>query len=223
MLFRSQVTGGYYGLQVNVPNNATTTISNNSVTGTGYAGIYIRNDNNNNVTVQNNTVEDNSGVGIDLEGTVSVFSGNIMRRNQNGLSLYFTADAQSLNITDNIISNNTNTGITTTHRCCSNVSNITVTVTNNDLSGNGNYAIYNNRPYDIDARQNWWGTDETAAIESGSNPKQLSFIYDGQDSGNTSAGTVSYAGWLDSAGGSMVVPYLTGSITLTDEIGRAHV
>jgi len=214
----NQVTGGDYGLQVNVPNNATTTISNNSVTGTEYAGIYIRNYNNNNVTVQNNTVEDNSGVGIDLAGTVSVFSGNIMRRNQNGLSLYFTADAQSLTLTDNIISNNTNTGITTTHRCCSNVSNITVTVTNNDLSGNGNYAIYNNRPYDIDARQNWWGTDETAAIESGSNPKQLSFIYDGQDSGNTSAGTVRYAGWLSASPTTFLVrayssPEIGGSVT----------
>ena len=216
----NQITGGEYGLQVGVPNNATTTISNNSVTGTERAGVYISNyNNNNNVTVQNNTAEDNSSVGINLEGTVSVFSGNIMRRNQIGLSLYVTADAQSLNITDNIISDNTDTGITTGYRCCSNVSNITVTVTNNDLSGNGNYAIYNNRPYDIDARQNWWGTDETAAIESGSNPKQLSFIYDGQDNGNTSAGAVSYAGWLDSAGGSMVVPYLTGSITLTDASG----
>ena len=215
----NDITGANYGLFISVPSTSTTTtISNNSVRGTTQHGVYIVNYNNDNLTVQNNTAEDNNGTGITLEGQFSTFSGNIMRRNQNGLELRPHANNQTITITDNIISDNTDSGITLENANSSGYDDVTITVTNNDLSGNGNYAIYNNKPYDIDARQNWWGTNETAAIQSGSNPKQLSFIYDGQDSGNTSAGTVSYAGWLSASPTTFLVrayssPEIGGSVT----------
>ena len=66
----------------------------------------------------------------------------------------------------------------------------------NDLSDAITYAIVNDSSYGVDARNNYWGVDETAEIEGGTNPQALSFIYDSNN--NANAGFVNYAGWLSS-------------------------
>ncbi|MBA6385271.1 PKD domain-containing protein, partial [Colwellia sp. BRX10-2] len=52
----------------------------------------------------------------------------------------------------------------------------------------------NHTSFAIDAKNNWWGVDDSAEINAGTNPQALSFIYDGNNDGN--AGKVNYAGWL---------------------------
>ncbi|MBA6250942.1 hypothetical protein, partial [Colwellia sp. MB3u-55] len=62
--------------------------------------------------------------------------------------------------------------------------------------------------------------DDSAEINEGSNPKALSFIYDGNNDGN--AGKVNYAGWLNAShsdGGAPVSESMTGQLTLTDSSG----
>ena len=66
----------------------------------------------------------------------------------------------------------------------------------NNLSDAITYAIVNDSAYGVDARNNYWGVDETAEIEGGTNPQALSFIYDSNN--NANAGFVNYAGWLSS-------------------------
>ena len=69
-----------------------------------------------------------------------------------------------------------------------------VSLRGNDLSGATEYAIRNETSNTIDARNNYWGEEETAEIEGGTNPQALSFIYDSNN--DSGSGTVNYAGWL---------------------------
>ena len=64
----------------------------------------------------------------------------------------------------------------------------------NNLSDAITYAIVNDSAYGVDARNNYWGVDETAEIEGGTNPQALSFIYGSNN--NSGSGTVNYASWL---------------------------
>ncbi|MBA6381384.1 MULTISPECIES: hypothetical protein, partial [unclassified Colwellia] len=78
----------------------------------------------------------------------------------------------------------------------------------------------NHTSFAIDAKNNWWGVDDSAEINAGTNPQALSFIYDGNNDG--SAGKVNYAGWLNgsySGGGIPVSDTMTGQLNLTDSSG----
>ncbi len=58
-------------------------------------------------------------------------------------------------------------------------------------------AIYNNNANSINARYNSWGAYVLAEINAGSNPKNLSAIYDSYDDAAT--GTVDYSQWSETA------------------------
>ncbi|SVE57233.1 uncharacterized protein METZ01_LOCUS510087, partial [marine metagenome] len=88
----------------------------------------------------------------------------------------------------------------------------------NDIYDNNYYDIRNNSQYnDIDARFNWWGTTTTATMDAGSNPKDISKIYDYYD--DNSLGSVNYAGWLSEAGGDPPATTMLGAISLTNSSG----
>ena len=72
-------------------------------------------------------------------------------------------------------------------------------VNHNNIYGNGetDYAVQNVSGNSVNARYNWWGETVTAEMGAGSNPKNISRIYDVYD--NSSYGTVDYSGWLSAA------------------------
>ncbi|MBR9785120.1 MAG: hypothetical protein GYB34_12280 [Gammaproteobacteria bacterium] len=76
----------------------------------------------------------------------------------------------SFDMTGNTISNNVSYGIEMS-------GGVQPIIQYNDIVDNGTYAIRNLTEYDIDAKFNWWGESATEEME-GSNPKDLSFIYD---------------------------------------------
>jgi hypothetical protein len=93
-------------------------------------------------------------------------------------------------------------------------------INGNDIYGNTGYALENYTSFALDVKNNWWGGDDSAEINAGTNPKALSFIYDGHTNG--SAGKVNYAGWLNASyqsGGTPVSSTTTGQLSLTDSSG----
>ena len=156
----------------------------------------------NGVAVTNNTV---SGIGsIDIDMQYSYGTGMRLYRTipalvtqntitNNGIGLEVNHDnlesSANFSITDNVISGNGDNIRLFNYA--------DVTLRENDLSGAAFYALSNSTSNTIDARNNYWGEDETAEIEGGTNPQALSFIYDSNNS--SGSGFVNYAGWLATA------------------------
>ena len=138
--------------------------------------------------ITDNTVTGyNQGVRLDTT-TAASFTRNTITDGNIGLIIdYDNAETgSSFEITDNVITgNNQNVRLQ---------SYAVVTLRGNDLSGAAEYALFNGTSNAIDARNNYWGEDETAEIEGGTNPQSLSFIYDSNN--DSGYGTVNYAGWL---------------------------
>ncbi len=82
------------------------------------------------------------------------------------------------------------------------------------LYGNGNYDIINRGQVDIDAKYNWWGEATTEEMKTGSNPKDISKIYDYFD--YNYYGMVKYGGWMN-------FPYLKGDVDGSGDINVADV
>jgi hypothetical protein len=164
-----------YGIYIyNNENNVQPSIHDNEITGNGftvygnYAGLYV------------------SGKAIPS------IVGNII--SNNGAGIYVNYSDVNGNgdfaLSSNVITGNQGYGIS--------VNGYAKPVINgNDIYGNTGYALENYTSYALNARNNWWGEEATAEMNEGTNPKALSFIYDGNDvSGN---GRVNYAGWLISS------------------------
>ena len=151
------------------------------------------------------------------------FSGKIVptvtgnRLDSNGNGMYFDySDANgngSFEVSNNEIINSSNDGISIN-------SYAKPTFSNNDIYGNGGYAIRNNTSYAINAKNNWWGETDTATINNGSNPQSLSFIYDGNNS--ASNGLVNYAGWLPASLFFNYTPVITGAPATQVNVGELY-
>ncbi|AFV87034.1 right-handed parallel beta-helix repeat-containing protein [Alteromonas mediterranea] len=174
-------------------------ITGNTISGFGYlfeynenqysfdgAGLYIYSDVDVAPVITNNTIVDNIGIGLSLNGRVSpVLQDNIISRNGAGVYVYYNEDqgVGSFDITGNTILENVSYGLELSGA-------IQPVIQYNDIVDNGTYAIRNLTEYDIDAKFNWWGETATEEME-GSNPQDLSFIYDEFDF--SSYGFVNYA------------------------------
>ena len=65
----------------------------------------------------------------------------------------------------------------------------------NNIYNNANgFAVYNNGTGAVDARYNWFGAGLLAEITAGTNPKNLSGLFDVYD--NSTMGVIDYAQWL---------------------------
>ena len=93
----------------------------------------------------------------------------------------------SVQLEDNQIDGNTGNGVYLKI-------NGTIGLARNSLFGNAPYDVYNDGAIDVDARENWWGVDTTNEINEGSNPKNLSVIFDVHD--DATKGEVDYADWI---------------------------
>ncbi len=71
------------------------------------------------------------------------------------------------------------------------------------LYDNTLWDFYNGSNLDIDAKYNWWGEATTIEMRNGSNPKNITKIYDEFD--NSYSGIVKYGGWMN-------FPYVKGDI-----------
>lgn len=176
-------------------------IAGNTVTKGGSYGVYISTSNKNiQPVISGNTISGNvydstwccgNPIGIYIVGkVVPQITGNTVDGNSNGIYVNYT-DVNgngSFGVTENVIINNTGYGVSINGYA-------TPSINYNDIYGNGGYAIENYTAFAIDAKNNWWGTGATATMNSGSNPRNLTLIYDSYD--NTSSGMVNYAGWLD--------------------------
>ena len=69
-----------------------------------------------------------------------------------------------------------------------------VTLTSNGLYGNASYDLYNGSSVDINAPDNWWGSETTNQMNSLGYPANIDAIYDSFDDG--SKGTANYSNWL---------------------------
>jgi len=172
--------GGVYnsGSNVTISGN---TFSSNQTTYNG-GGVYSGGSN---VTISGNTFSGNqasSGGGVSSSGYEVTISGNTFSGNQGG-GVWWSGSGSILY---NTIVNNTSSGGTGGIYLDSGLP----VIRYNALVGNQGYALYNNNggTTHVDARYNWWGTADDAAIQS--------LIYDWFDDGNKSI--VDYAPYLTS-------------------------
>jgi PKD repeat protein len=169
-------------------------ITDNEISGFKGDGIYLSfNEFNVDAQIKNNIIRDNNGYGVVINGQIRAdVVGNEIANNKYGLFLSYSdinGDG-SFDISGNKIIDNQTFGIQIKQYT-------KPVIVGNDIYGNGTYAIDNQTAYDIKAKSNWWGSNETAEIETGSNPKNLTFIYDEKD--DASLGFVNYSSWLKAA------------------------
>ncbi|ARN75735.1 hypothetical protein BST96_17455 [Oceanicoccus sagamiensis] len=217
------LNGGYYccdasGITVNDYGTTAPVVTGNTITGGIESGISVSNYQNTiQAVITDNTVTDVTGYGISIHGhVVPYIADNILERNSTGLYLYYD-DANgngNATIERNTIKESENTGIEIGGYA-------NPVIAYNDIYDNGSYAIRNDTAFDIIAKNNWWGTEGTAEINSSPNPKSLSFIYDGNNDAG-SYGLVNYAGWLGSGyqTGAPVSKSFTGLLQLIDSNGN---
>ena len=182
-----------------------------------FIGLHLRNDSTNvQPTISDNTITGTSSYALYIYGKI-VPTVTDNRLDSNAYGMYFDySDANgngSFEVSNNEIINSSNDGISIN-------SYAKPTFSNNDIYGNGGYAIRNNTSYAINAKNNWWGEADTATINSGSNPQSLSFIYDGNNS--ASNGLVNYAGWLPASLFFNYTPVITGAPATQVNVGELY-
>jgi hypothetical protein len=182
----------YYGIYVISQGAADPAINRNKVRNNVGYGIYLETYNNNTPpSIHDNEITGNGNTGLYVSGqAVPSIMGNTI--DNNGAGIYVNYDNVNGNgdfaLTDNLITNNQGYGVSVNGYA-------KPVISNNDIYGNTGYALENYTAFALDARNNWWGQEDTDEINTGSNPKALSFIYDGNTNGG--AGKVNYAGWLN--------------------------
>ncbi len=139
-------------------------------------GIYFINSP---VNVIDCCVHYNSRGGIRLEDSYGDIKDCLI--DSNNTDGIYAQNADSLRVIGNLISNHT-TGIK--------IENSQLTIKYNDLYNNTSYTVENLGTQNIDATQNYWGTATLAEMEAGSNPKNITKIFDHFD--DVSKGTVDY-------------------------------
>ena len=210
------------------------TVSGNIMAGNSNGNIYAYFSQPGTPVIQNNTVS-GGGTGIHLSGSEydvkGLVEGNSISGHGSGLYMDGKAVADVLN---NVISGN-DTGIYAYASGSFRISGNEIRDNNyggislygyaspvinyNDIYGNSDYAVRNDTQFDIDARNNWWGVVNTQEIETGPNPRNLSFIYDYYD--QLTSGRVNYSGWLDNEKGSGIPADtgIPGQLSFTDISG----
>ena len=182
---------GYYGIHIRSNGSADSAINRNKVRNNSGYGIYVEiSENNTQPSIHDNEITGNGNVGLYVAGkAVPSIVGNTI--DNNGSGIYVNYDDVNGNgdfeLSDNLITNNQGYGLSVNGYA-------KPVISNNDIYGNTGYALENHTSFALDAKNNWWGVDDSAEINAGTNPKTLSFIYDGNT--NSNAGKVNYAGWL---------------------------
>ena len=182
---------GSYGIYIESNGSADPAINRNKVRNNSGYGIYLQaSENNTQPSIHDNEITGNGSIGLYISGkAVPSIVGNAINNNGSGIYVNYS-DVNGngdFELTDNIITNNQGYGISVNGYA-------KPVISNNDIYGNMGYALENHTSFAVDAKNNWWGVDDSAEINEGSNPKALSFIYDGNTNGT--AGKVNYAGWL---------------------------
>jgi hypothetical protein len=182
---------GYGAIQVNYSSQE---IVGNSISGAMTNGMMLQN------------VDDR----VDSNTVINCAGGIVFR----GASNYpTTASVRYNNITDNYYY-----GIRTKESS-------NPVINYNDLVSDTEYSEYYaikhevvSSAYDeLNARLNYWGESATAEMVDGSNPKDITTIYDQYE--DASLGFVNYGNFLAESGGQPVSNNTTGSILLTDASG----
>jgi hypothetical protein len=182
---------GSYGIYIESSGSADPAINRNKVRNNSSIGIYIQtSENNTQPSIHDNEITGNGNVGLYVSGkAVPSIVGNTI--DNNGSGIYVNYDDVNGNgdfaLSGNVITNNQGYGVS--------VNGYAKPVINgNDIYGNTGYALENYTSFALNVKNNWWGEDDSAEINAGTNPKALSFIYDGNVI--SGAGKVNYAGWL---------------------------
>jgi len=186
--------------------SSTVTLDHNTIHHNNYYGLLCSSTT---ATITNNEVYSNNNSGIYCTQGSSVINNNSIHDNtQYGIYIY-ASGSFTISISLNNIYNNSGGGI---YCNASSVARLNY----NNIYG-GTYALYNDSSSAVDARYNWWGAVTTSEMASGSNPKNISAIYDIYD--NTAKGTVDYSQWLSAA------LALTSEPTsyITDPVSGSHV
>lgn len=218
---------GYYGLSVGMygVNDKSLSITGNSISGFGSvydysgnersydgAGLWFYSENTIAPVISGNIISNNIGVGVHLSGAGQpIFKDNVVTNNGAGLKIdsWSTRENPRFNVTGNAFSFNESYGIEVS-------GNVHPAFRENDIEGNGTYAFRNLTHYDIDAKNNWWGTENTQEINSSSNPKPLSFIY------SENGATINYSGWLNGSIASGGTPFSNDSTGVLSFVGRRN-
>jgi len=211
------------GIYLSQSGNADPAINRNKVRNNSGYGIYVYSETHNTQpSIHDNEITGNglsnmgNNAGLYISGkAVPSIVGNTI--DNNGAGIYVNYDDVNGNgdfdLTDNTITNNQGYGLSVNGYA-------KPVINNNDIYENTGYALENHTSFAVDAKNNWWGVDDSAEISGGTNPQTLSFIYDGNT--DSTAGKVNYAGWLNSSnqdGGTPVSDSITGQLTLTDSSG----
>lgn len=140
------------------------TIESNTITGAETTGGIVLTDNNTDVTIYANTITDNDVPGIAILGSdvsdgVLIDANTITGNDPDGISLQ-GAGPTTLTISYNDISDNEENGIIVASW------NVTSSVTQNTISGNGDAGIDNNdEDNEVNATFNWWGTADADEVD----------------------------------------------------------
>jgi hypothetical protein len=185
---------GSNGIYIRSSSSADPAINRNKVRNNSGYGIFVEtHENNTQPSIHDNEITGNGNAGLYVSGkAVPSVVGNII--DDNGSGIYVNYDDVNGNgdfaLTDNLITNNQGYGLSVNGYA-------KPVISNNDIYGNMGYALENHTSFALVAKNNWWGAEDSAEINEGTNPKALSFISDGNTNG--SAGKVNYAGWLSTS------------------------
>lgn len=138
-------------------------------------------------TLTNNYIFDNGGYGIQCANGPATFLGNHIDHNS-GYGLEFLNSTGVFHYNDI----NWNGGYGVRFSGTTAVSDFQ----NNSIYLNGNYEIYNDGTYAVNAQYCWWGEINTTQMNELGYPANISRIYDIRD--NASKGEVNYNNWLTS-------------------------
>jgi parallel beta-helix repeat protein len=160
----NNITGNSRGIGFYENAQTSAVIFNNRIYDCG-AGLYLKAGDLSSLIIQGNVLMNNSQ-GIDAYTSVlQPIERNLIVNNTNGIEIYPNTQ---LTIRNNTIANNS-VGIST--------SSFLATIIHNNIQDNSNYNIYleSYATSDVNATYNWWGTNDTQAINQTIHDKKNDF------------------------------------------------
>lgn len=126
------------------------------------------------VELTGNRITGNLVNGVTFRENKVTASGNVLSGNRKG----FSADTAELTFSDNVVKGSVESGVYLMHSRGTftgsvvsgngdsgfSVEDSDVRISGNDITGNSLYGVDNNGSMDVNARSNWWGTPDEAAV-----------------------------------------------------------
>ena len=158
-------SNGNSGIRLDYIKSNNNNLTNNTANSNGDSGIFLFWSSNNN-TLTGNTANSNED-GIGLFGPSNTLTGNTANSNTQ-YGIYF-CEADANNVSCNWVQNNGVNGFRLCDGSTGNTiehNNIVVNGVYNSMTNGYEYQFYNDQSNEVEAKHNWWGTDNKTRINA---------------------------------------------------------